>query len=176
MEPFIGQIALFAFNRIPRGWMRCDGTLLAISQYDALFAVIGTTYGGNGSQTFALPDLRGRIPLHQGQGQGLRDYYIGEHGGAETVTLISSQAAPHRHALQAASANPPVDATSTPSEAVMLASSSNAPRYSAAPSDPAILAMQSIGFSGGSQPHDNMMPTVVMNYCIATMGLYPQHG
>lgn len=176
MEPLIGQIALFAFGRVPKNWMLCNGALLPISQYQALFALIGTTYGGNGTSTFALPDLRGRIPLHNGQGPGLSPYTIGEVGGQETVTLISSQMPMHSHALAASSANPAVDATATPSDQVVLATASTAQRYSVSPGLPAMLAMQSVGPSGGSQAHSNMMPSMVMNYCIAVTGIFPSRS
>ncbi|MDE3080797.1 MAG: phage tail protein [Paracoccaceae bacterium] len=174
MEPIIGQILLFAFPRVPTGWAACNGQLLSIAQYDALFSLIGTTYGGDGQSTFALPDLRGRVPVHQGQGNGLSTYVMGQQTGSEQVTLTLASMPSHSHSLQAATAAPAQGATGTPGPQVEFAVASGASPYTAAPSgSPAMLAGQSVGPAGGNMPHDNMMPTLVMNYCIALYGIFP---
>lgn len=174
MEPIIGQILLFAFPRVPTGWAACNGQLLSIAEFDALFSVIGTTYGGDGQNTFALPDLRGRVPLHKGQGNGLSNQVIGERTGTEQVTLTLASIPSHSHSLQAATASPAQGATGTPGPQVEFAVASGATPYTSAPSGmPVMLAGQSVGLTGGNMPHDNMMPTLVMNYCISLYGIYP---
>lgn len=179
MEPYIGQIQLFAFPRTPTNWHQCDGSLLAISQYDALYTLIGTTYGGDGVNTFALPDLRGRIPIHQGQGNGLSLHVLGERAGSESVTLTSASMPAHPHALQAAAADPPVGAAAAPSTSVGFATAVGGPLpYAAGVSGGSVEPMpaQTVGPAGNSLPHDNMMPTLVMSYCIALYGIYPSQG
>lgn len=174
MDPFVGQIALFGFNFAPAGWAICDGSLLPISQNDALFALIGTTYGGDGQTNFALPDLRGRIPVHQGQGPGLGNWTMGERAGSETVTLTQGQMPSHGHALVASAANPAAGATAIPGPSVMLASGGTAVTpYAPAGGSATGLSASSVSVAGGSQPHDNMMPTLVANYCISLFGVFP---
>lgn len=179
MDPFIGQILLFAFPRVPYGWHICDGSLLAIAEYDALFTLLGTTYGGDGVQTFALPDLRGRVPIHQGQGNGLTNRVLGEAAGSETVTLTLASLPAHPHALQTAAANPPVGAATVPAQTLGFATATGGPVPYATNTNggvPEVLAAGTIGAAGGNQPHENMMPTLVMNYCIALYGIYPTQG
>lgn len=165
--PFVGEIRAFAFGRIPSGWQACDGSLLPISQYDVLFALIGTTYGGDGQTTFGVPDLRGRVPVHQGQGPSLGNYQIGVVDGSETVTLTTSQVN-HTHPLPVSST-----AATSPSPAnAVLAADSLDPVYS--PGAPNVdMHPTSVGLAGGNQPHDNMMPTLTVSYCIATEGIFP---
>lgn len=175
MEPFIGQILLFAFPRVPDGWLACDGSEVNIADYPSLFELLGTTYGGDGVTTFVLPDLRGRVPVHQGQGGGLTGRVIGQKLGSETVTLTTAQLPTHAHALQVAAVAQ--GSTGTPGPSVGFAAASGVSPYTAMPSGMAsVLSAQSITATGGNQPHDNMMPTLVMNYCIAWDGIYPSQN
>ena len=169
-EPFIGEIRLVGFNFAPVGWALCDGQLLSIAENDALFALIGTTYGGDGQSTFALPNFQSRIPIHQGTGSSGTTYTIGEMGGTETVTLIVNQIPTHTHPAQAQSGagNQP-----GPGGNVWASSSLNQYNSSAADSDMNALAITP---SGGSQPHDNMMPFLTINFVIALEGIFPSRG
>jgi microcystin-dependent protein len=169
-QPFIGQVKMFGGNFAPIGYAFCNGQLLAIAQNDALFALIGTTYGGDGQTTFALPDLRGRIPLHQGQGAGLSNRVIGEMGGSETVTLTTSQLPSHTHAAigQSASGN-----QSSPAGGVWAASSLN--EYSNAAANTSMNA-NAVGANSGGQPHDNVMPFLCVNFIIALVGIFPSRN
>jgi microcystin-dependent protein len=169
-DPFIGEIRLFAGNFAPSGWAFCQGQLLPISQDEALFALIGTTYGGDGQTTFALPNLSGRIPLHQGQGPGLSPRTIGEMAGTENVTLTSSQIPQHTHALHANSAA----ATGTSPSGALLAATSVA-SYDTGPGSTA-MAAGAVGNAGGSQPHNNMAPTLALNYIICLFGIFPSQN
>ena len=161
-SPFIGEIRMFAGNFPPNGWAFCNGALLAIDQNDALFNLIGTTYGGDGQTTFALPDLQSRVPVHVGPG-----FALGQQAGVETVTLTTSQIPAHSHvpaALDAPGANP------SPAGMVWAQSSLNA-YSSTAPSvnmDPGAL-----GQAGGSQPHDNMIPFLAINFILSLFGIFP---
>lgn len=171
-QPFIGEIRMFGFGRTPSGWQACDGSLLAISEYDALFNLIGTTYGGDGQNTFAVPDLSGRLPIHQGQGQGLSFYPMGQASGTETVTLISTQMLMHTHPMVATTA---AATATTPGPSLLPGTVSGDTFYvntitgnTAAPMSP-----QMLGPNGGNQPHENCMPTLTVQYCIALYGIYP---
>ena len=180
-EPFIGQIMLFAGNFAPRGWATCDGQILSIAQNTALFSILGTTYGGNGQTTFALPDLRGRAAIHQGQGPGLSQYSMGEVGGAETVTLIAPQMPAHNHTatLTVNAAASPLSASDDPTNAVP-AGASGQNVYAGAPDGStkmnAGMATAVINPAGGSQPHENRHPYLCMTYCIALEGIFPSRG
>lgn len=178
MDPYIGTILLFAFPRIPTGWAACDGSLLAISEYEALFTLIGTTYGGNGVTNFALPDLRGRVPIHQGTGSGLTTRVMGESAGHEVVTIVSGTMAAHGHPLAAAAATPPVGGTATPGSSVLFGTGVGLAPYttSITGATQEVMAPQTIRSSVGGQAHQNMMPTLVGNYCIALYGIYPSQG
>lgn len=165
MEPFIGQIMMFGGNFAPRGWAFCDGQLLPISQYSALFSILGTTYGGDGVSTFGLPDLRGRAPMHAGTGPGLSPRPLGQRGGAEHVSLTSSQMPPHSHSLNglgsAADNDNPANGALARSE-IYAAGTPNRP-----------MADGSVGSAGGGQPVSVESPYGVVNFCIALEGLYP---
>jgi len=173
-DPFVGQISAFGFNFAPRGWFLCQGQTLAISQYAALFSLIGTYYGGNGTTTFQLPNLQGNVPLGQGQGQGpgLSNYTIGETGGANTVTMLTTNMPPHTHALNAAD----VAATQASAAGQMLGAPFKNPVrgliYSTTAPNTA-LTPRSISSFGGGQPHNNVQPTLVLNYCICYSGVFP---
>lgn len=173
--PFIGEIRLFGFGRVPIGWKACDGSVQPISDYPTLFTLIGTTYGGDGESTFGLPDLRGQIPLHWGQGPGLSAYTPGEFGGSEHITLVPSQMPAHTHGFLATTA---AASSGTPSASVELGALSGDTMYvtDLAGTTPAAMSASSTSATGGTQPHDNLMPTLTLQYCIATDGIFPQHN
>ena len=174
-QPYIGEIRMFGFGRTPTGWQACDGSLLPISEYDALFALIGTTYGGDGQVTFAVPDLRGRLPIHQGQGPGLSNYVIGQRAGTETVTLIQTQMPTHTHTLVAATG---LSTSLTPGNTLLPASLDSESFYMSDITGGTAVPMsaQSTTLAGGNQPHENCMPTLTVQYCIATFGIFPSQG
>lgn len=167
-EPFVGEIRMFAGNFAPRGWAFTDGQLLAVSQNDALFSLLGTIYGGDGRTTFGLPDLRGRIPVHQGHGPGLSERRLGSKSGSETETLTVNQMPSHTHNMRANTM--PADEIS-PSGRV-LAETSSTPLY-AENDQNTQLASNSITNTGGSRSHTNLMPFICINYIIALVGIYP---
>jgi microcystin-dependent protein len=164
-EPFIGEIKFVGFNFAPNGWALCDGQLLPISQNTALFSLLGTQFGGNGQTTFALPDLRGRVPVHQGNGPGLTPRSIGEVGGQESVALGVAQLPPHSHGAYAASGD---QSTDRPGGAVPARGGV----YSTASPD-AQLSPQAIGPTGGGQPFATQPPFLVGTFIIALVGIYP---
>lgn len=162
-QPYVGEIRMFAGNFAPAGWMFCEGQLLPISENETLFQLIGTTYGGDGQSTFALPDLRGRIPIHQGNG-----FILAETGGAETITLTVSQIPVHTHPLLASTnanstLNPGNNALGTPLTAT--------PFFAANPNLP--LSPQAISSVGGSQPHNNFQPYLCIDFIISLFGIFP---
>jgi microcystin-dependent protein len=167
-SPFVGEIRLFAGNFAPAGWAFCDGSVLSIATNDVLFALIGTTYGGDGQTTFTLPDLRGRIPIHMGQGAGLSNYVIGQNGGVETVTLTTQQIPAHSHTL-AATASP--GHLASPAGALPARHRDYMSFLDAGPG-PAMNA-QSLGVAGGSQPHDNMPQYLCVSFIISLFGIFP---
>lgn len=171
-EPFVAEIRIFAGNFAPRGWAFCDGQLLPVSQNTALFSLIGTTYGGDGQTTTALPDLQGRAAMHPGRGPGLTDRRLGERGGAAAVTLSETQIPSHQHDWNVSerTAN-----ENDPDGGNHLARASSGNLY-AAPQDMVDLNEQAIGNNGDGQPHNNMQPSLVMNFIIALEGLYPSRS
>lgn len=171
-EPYLGEIRMFGGMFAPAGWAFCDGQLLPISENDALFTLIGTQYGGNGQTTFALPDLRGRSPVHQGQGPGLQDTYpIGSTGGVETVTLLQAHLPSHAHPVAASN----TAATSTLPQGRVLTRPASGQAYL---DDTPVSAMSpvSVGGVGGSQPHENMAPYLPVSFIIALYGIYPSRS
>lgn len=175
MESFIGDIRLFAGNYAPQGWMFCNGALLSISENDALFALIGTTYGGDGQTTFAVPDLRGRVPVGQGTGSGLSNRVLSQTYGTETVTLFTTQMPQHSHALNATTAT----GTSPQPGGRLFAQTGSDNLYGPAPAtdpQPQAFAANAVTVSGGSQPHDNVMPSMGLNYIIALQGVFPSRN
>lgn len=177
---YLGEIRMFGGNYQPVNWMFCDGRTLFISQNSALFALLGTTYGGNGSTTFNLPDMRGRIPLHQGNGAGLTPRTIGQQIGTELETLNSLQIPAHSHAVNASTSagntiapgtgvitGVPVDPGATPTMYVIPGTSTV---------NPAAMATGSLSSTGGSQAHSNMMPTLAVNYIICVNGIFPSRN
>jgi microcystin-dependent protein len=165
-DPFVAEIRMFGFNFAPTGWAFCDGQLMPISQNTALFSLLGTTYGGDGKSTFALPDMQGNAPMQPGQGQGLSLYDLGQEGGSETVTLLVSEMPFHNHTFvgseEVVNANEPGDNWFGAGET----------RY-AVPPGAQTLNPQAITVAGGSLPHNNMMPYLVVNFCIALQGVFP---
>lgn len=174
-QPYVGEIRMFGFNFVPRDWQACDGSLLSISQNDVLFALIGTTYGGDGQTTFAVPDLRGRVPIHQGQGPGLSNYIIGQVAGTETVTLLGTQMPAHTHSVQATTA---AATTGTPGTGVMSGTVSGDTMYATDITGltPIPTAPQGVTSAGGNQPHENCMPTLTAQFCISLYGIFPQQA
>lgn len=169
-EQFIAEIRLFAGNFAPRGWAFCHGQILPIAQYTALFSLLGTTYGGNGQTTFALPDLRSRVAIHQGQGPGLSSYSLGEQGGTETNTLNASQlpvAAPSLNARNE------VGNTDDPTNAVLAKPSNGVMIYRSGTSANVNMNAASISGLGGGQPVNNIQPYLGLNYIICLEGIYP---
>ncbi len=170
-DPFVAEIRIFPFNFAPKGWAFCDGQILPISQNTALFSLLGTTYGGDGKSTFALPNLQGSAPMHPGQGPGLPLYDLGETGGTPTVTLIESEIPSHPHTLFA---NAVVGDTNAPSPQVSLARSNNATAYQDVTNQNVVqLNGAAVAPSGNSQPHNNLMPYLTLNFNIALQGVYP---
>ena len=170
-EPFIAEIRIFAGNFAPRGWAFCNGQLLPIDQNTALFSLIGTTYGGDGRTTTALPNLQGRAPMHPGRGPGLTARRLGEAGGSETVALNQAQVPAHTHTIAASSR--PGDLADPAGRS--LARSRGGKAYHA-PETLVPMADQAISPTGSSQPHNNMQPYLAINFIIALTGLYPSRG
>lgn len=169
-DQYLGEIRLFAGNFAPVGWLTCSGQLLPISENDALYALLGTTYGGDGVTTFALPDLRGRVAMSAGRGLSGTTYVLGQAAGTESVTLLSTQIPPHSHAPAASNAA----ATARAPGNDYWAMAEVAQYSTATPNTP--LNVQAIQPTGGNLPHENMMPFVAMTYIIATQGIFPSQG
>jgi len=168
-DPFVAEIRVVGFNFAPTGWAQCNGQVLPISQNTALFALLGTVYGGDGKSTFALPNLQGSAAMHPGQGQGLNEHFLGEMGGTETVTLLQSEIPVHTHSVQAGGSGFDND----PGLGVMLANEPGAATYTTGTPN-VQLAAQTLSPAGGSLPHNNMMPYLTMNFVIALQGVFPQ--
>lgn len=168
--PFLAQVMLFAGNFAPRGWAFCNGQILSIAQNTALFSLLGTTYGGNGQTTFALPDLRGRAPISPGQGPGLSPIVLGQVGGTETVTLITNQIPAHNHPVLA---DPNTAGEASPAGNIWAAEAVGATAVYSTGTPTAPMKAGAIGLTGGSQPHDNRSPYLGLNYIIALEGIYP---
>lgn len=162
-QPYVGEIRIFAGNFAPAGWMFCEGQLLPISEYETLFNLIGTTYGGDGQSTFALPDLRGRVPLHFGNG-----FTLAETGGVETVTLTVSQIPAHSHAFLGSTG---VANNANAANNVVAQASSFFPYLNAPPTTP--MAAGSVSSTGGSQPHNNFQPYLCLDFIISLFGIFP---
>jgi microcystin-dependent protein len=172
MDPLLASIILFAGNFAPRGYYLCQGQILSIASNTALFSLLGTTYGGNGVTTFALPDLRGRVPVGQGQGPGLSSYELGEVSGTENTTLLVTNLPQHSHALIATSE---AGSTSDPTGAFLGNTGALDREYNASGTHVQMNAA-AIGLSGGSQPFNNLQPFVVLNYIIAAEGVFPSRN
>jgi len=181
-DPFVAEIRIFPFNFAPKGWAFCDGQLLPISQNTALFSLLGTFYGGDGKSTFALPNLQGSAATGQGQGSGLQAWFIGEQQGSETVTLLDSEMPVHSHNFSVTT----TAGNGTAATGAQLAkgfkgniqSSIKANMYSTAgaPQPNANMSPQALSVAGSSFPHNNMMPYLTLNFCIAMQGIFPPRG
>lgn len=170
-EPFIAEIRIFAGNFAPRGWAFCNGQLLPVSQNTALFSLIGTTYGGDGRTTTALPNLEGRAPMHPGRGPGLTDRRLGQQGGTETVTLTEAQMPNHHHLAYGSGTG----ANERNVSNNLAATAPGRGTFYYAPASN-LVSMKNIGLRGGSQAHNNMQPYLTINFIIALVGLYPSRS
>ena len=176
--PFLGAISMISFNFPPKGWAFCNGQILPINQNQALFSLLGTTYGGNGTQTFQLPDLQNQVPIHFGQGPGLSNYTQGQAGGTETVTLTTTTIPTHTHTLNVTTTNATAAAiASNLLPAVPTVASATFYAVSGSPSlETQNLASTSVSTAGGSQPHNNLMPSLCINFVIALQGIFPSRN
>jgi microcystin-dependent protein len=172
MDPFVAEIRIFPFNFAPKGWAFCDGQILPLSQNTALFSLLGTTYGGDGKSNFALPNLQGSAPMHYGQGPGLSLHDIGEMNGSETVSLLETEIPAHSHSLRADLVD--LGDTNLVSPTASLAQSGGGSLYQAASNT--TLSAQAVSPAGGDMPHNNMMPYLTLNFCIALQGVFPPRG
>ena len=171
MDPFVAEIRIFPFNFAPKGWAFCNGQLLPLSQNTALFSLLGTTYGGDGKSTFALPNLEGSAPMHPGQGPGLSLHDLGETGGSETVTLLQSEIPSHPHSLMCSATN---SSKPNPVGNSLTKISANGTPYVAPAGAPlSSFASNALTPAGGDQPHNNMMPYLTLNFNIALQGVFP---
>lgn len=171
-DQFVAEIRIFPFNFPPTGWAFCDGQLMPLSQNTALFSLLGTTYGGDGKSTFALPDMQGNAPMQPGQGQGLSQRFLGEVSGTESVTLLVSEIPLHNHTLRAAT--DPAD-NNLPDPNRCLANSQKEFGYqSTTNANLVTMAFQGLPPAGGGLPHNNMQPYLTLNFCIALQGIFPQ--
>ncbi|HUQ05935.1 MAG TPA: tail fiber protein [Kofleriaceae bacterium] len=171
-DQFVAEIRMFGFNFAPSGWAQCNGQLLPLAQNTALFSLLGTTYGGDGKSTFALPDLQGSVPVGAGQGPGLSLYDLGQIGGSATVTLLESEIPFHSHQVNASTT--PLGGVATPSATVGYTRPASGNAYGAAGSA-TTMAPQALTPAGGGLPHNNLQPYNVVNYCIALQGIFPPH-
>lgn len=169
-EPFLAEVRIVGFNFAPRGWALCDGQILPINQNQSLYSLLGTTYGGDGRTTFALPDIRGRTPIHVGRSNGGDDHRLGQKSGEETHTLAASEMPQHDHVLQGTSAT-----NGNPDPTNKLLANAGTQIYNL-PQDLTNIAAQNIAHVGGSQAHNNMQPYLALNYCIALQGLFPSRN
>lgn len=177
-EPFVGEIRSFGFNFAPIGWLQCNGQLLPISNFNVLFAVIGTTYGGNGTSNFALPNLQGQVPMHWGNNAGLNTQ-IGEAMGKSAVTLLTTQIPQHSHAIMSATVQSGQvgERSPKPTATSFLSIAKGGSVYKSPPVTPNTpFSSKAISVNGGSQPHENMQPYLVLNFCIATEGIFPSRN
>lgn len=174
-EAYVGEIRILPYVRgAPNGWQVCDGSLLSIAEYETLFMLLGTTYGGDGQATFAVPDLRSRVPIHQGSGRGLTPHSLGEVAGSETVSLTMQQMGQHGHTMLASTA---AGTSASPANTVLAAAAGVANEVfyapSPAPNEGIDFPTTMVMAAGSSQPHDNTAPTLTMQYCISLYGIYP---
>jgi microcystin-dependent protein len=167
-DPFLAEIRIFPFSFAPKGWAFCDGQLLPLSQNTALFSLLGTSYGGDGKSNFALPDLQGSAALATGEGPGMTERFLGEQGGAESVTLLDTEIPMHSHTF-----NTSVRAADTLDPGTLAPGTGNNMYASAAGATMKTAAPQAMAAGGGSQPHNNMQPYLTLNFCIAMQGIYP---
>lgn len=176
-EPYIGEIKMFGGNFAPRGWALCDGQLLSIAQNQALFSILGTTYGGDGRTTFGLPDLRGRVPIHVGTGAGLSPKRLGEKGGQENVTLTVNQLPSHSHsATVQISADSTVATSDKPENLYPARNAGSTPQYGDTANTTLGVSTVTVNNTGGNQSHSIMQPYNTVTYIIALVGIYPSRN
>lgn len=173
MDPFFGEIRLFGFDYPPQGWLPCNGQLLSIQQYSTLYALLGVTYGGNGSTNFALPNFNGRAPMSQGQGTGLSPRAIGESFGSEAVTLLTQQMPAHDHPLTASSQTTPAKRSATPANGSVITNAIKTSAFLKTDQPNTMLSPVAVSVQGGSQPHENRQPYLALNFCICIEGIFP---
>lgn len=171
--PYVGYIALVGFNYAPRGWALCNGQILPISQYEALFQLLGTTFGGDGSSTFGLPDLRSRVPIHVGKSQGTSEYALGQVGGSENIALTAQQIPIHSHVALCVNNTP--GNSKTPTNTSVWARTGSEQLYSTSAPGQAMLN-PTFTATGRSKPHENRQPILAVNFIIALEGIFPPHG
>jgi microcystin-dependent protein len=171
MDTYIGQILMVAFNFAPDGWALCNGQLLSINQYSALFSLLGTVYGGDGQNNFALPNLQGRVPIHMGQGAGLSPYEMGDKGGIECVTLLNNQIPSHRHTFQLAANSSSSDSINPTNRFIAPTTVRTNGGFSATSNTS--MALMTTNLEGGQQPHSNIQPYLTVNFIIALQGIFP---
>ena len=173
-DPFVAEIRMFAGNFAPTGWAQCNGQLLPISQNTALFSLLGTYYGGDGKSTFALPNLQGSTPVGQGQGGGLSEYFLGQQGGSQFITLLESEMPAHSHLLQTYTDD--LADLNEVSPNVILGKGSGVTPFSPPANANTNMNFQAISIAGGSLPHNNMMPYLTVTFIIAMQGVFPPRG
>lgn len=170
-DPFVAEIRIFPFNFAPKGWALCDGQIMPLSQNTALFSLLGTTYGGDGRSTFALPNLQGSAPMHPSQGPGLSLHDLGETGGADTITLLQTEIPSHNHIMRANSGD---GISPTPTNNVSAGPGADRDLFLYKNgSANASMNASALGLTGGGQPHNNLMPYLTVNFCIALQGVFP---
>jgi microcystin-dependent protein len=175
-DPFVAEIRIFAGNFAPKGWAFCNGQLLPLSQNTALFSLLGTTYGGDGKSTFALPNLQGMAPMHPGQGPGLSLHDLGESGGGQSVALLSSQMPSHTHNANCLSTSGDIGSPGLWAATLGAGRQTAPPNYATARPNIAAMNPLAIGIAGGNQPHNNMSPYLTLNFIIALQGVFPPRG
>jgi microcystin-dependent protein len=170
-NPFVAEIRIFPFNFAPSGWAFCNGQILPLSQNTALFSLLGTTYGGDGKSNFALPNMQGNAPMHPGQGPGLSLHDLGETGGSDTVTLLESEIPSHNHSLMTFAGQATAQ---TPGPNVSVARARGITAFSTKTTSSIVpMSPNAVAPAGGDQPHNNLMPYLTLNFCIALQGVYP---
>lgn len=178
-EPFLGQLLAVGFNFEPYGWAFAAGQILPIAQYTALFSLLGTYYGGNGTANFGLPNLQGAVPISSGQGPGLSDYSLGESGGSPTVVLTQADSPSHNHQVQVITGRSVSGQVTQPANAVLAAAGGGSPQSLYAPGSSGVnqqLSVQAVAVAGSSSPHNNMMPFLAINWIIALQGIFPSRS
>jgi microcystin-dependent protein len=171
--PFLAEIRIFGFNFPPKGWAYCNGQLMPISQNTALFSLLGTTYGGNGTSNFALPNLQNSAPLNAGQAPGLSNYFLGQAAGEIAVTLLNTEIPAHTHSAQCAAVSGAQTDPTTGVWAMVQTGRQSENRYSASPGSSPTMNPNALSVAGSSQPHNNMPPYLTLNFCIALQGIFP---
>ena len=176
-NPFLVEIRIFPFNFAPKGWAFCNGQLLSIGQSTALFSLLGTTYGGDGKSNFALPNLQGNAPMQWGQGAGLSPHDLGETGGSATVTLLTTEMPSHTHNINCIDGPRVGGQTGQPGNAIPVKTGGTpASAYTSGAGQNQTMAPNMVAVAGGSQPHNNLMPYLTLNFCIALQGIYPSRN